>query len=132
MAAIAKSGVPTLSHVVPPAVNRYTGLIAGEPIAAGDLCYISAVDGRIYRSSGAAANAAAVVDGMALQAAAIGEACTLNYDVNVRYGAGLTPGIFLYLSGTVPGGYDTVASTGGTVPVGRTLDGTRIHTMRSY
>lgn len=132
MAAIAMSGVPTLSHVVPPAVNRYTGLLAGEAIGAGHLCYISSVDGRVYRSSGAAANAAAVVDGIALQAAAVGEAVTLNYDINVRYGANLTPGIFLYLSGTTPGGLDTVASVGGTVPVGRTIDATRIHVRRSY
>lgn len=132
MAAFAKSGVPSLASLVPPSGNRITGLLAGEAIAAGDACYISATDGLVYRSTGAAANAAAVVDGFALVATAVGEAVTLIYGVHIRYGASQTPGAFLFLSGTVPGGLDTATSTGGTVPIARTIDATRIFVKKSY
>jgi hypothetical protein len=47
-------------------------------------------------------------------------------DVNFRYGAGLTPGATLYLSGTVAGGLADAASTGGTAPIGFVIDATRI------
>jgi hypothetical protein len=130
MAAIAKSGTPSLSSLLPPASNKITGLYAGEAIAAGDACYINA-DGTVRLSTGAAANAAAKVDGYALVAAAVGEAVTLIFGVNVRYGAGLTPGARVYLSGTVPGGLVDAASTGGTAPIGFVVDATRIHLDRS-
>ena len=131
MAEIAKSGTPSLSSVTPPQSSTIVGLKAGENIAAGDACYIRASDGRVMRSSGAAANAAAKVRGYAFVQANAGEAITLYFGVNFRYGAGLTPGTDVYLSGTVPGGLADAASTGGTGPIGFVVDATRIHLTRS-
>lgn len=132
MAAITKTGIPSLSNAVPPPIVRLSGLYAGEAIAAGDACYINSADNKLYRSNGAAATAAAVVDGFAATGAALGEVLTIYWHVNLRYGTGLTPGTSLYLSGTVPGGLDTAASVGGTMVIGRTVDDTRIWVRKSY
>lgn len=132
MAEIAKSGTPSLSSVLPnPSANKITGLLAGEDIAAGDACYIKAADGRAWRSTGAAANAAAKVRGWAGIAAKAGEAVTLVFDVNINYGSGLTPGADYFLSGTVAGGIADAASTGGTAPVAFAVDATRIRVLQS-
>lgn len=125
MAAIAKSGTPSLSSVTTQ-VNSLAGLLAGEAIAAGDLCYIKS-DGKAWLATGAAANAAAKVYGVACQAAAVGEAVTLAYDVRFRYGAALTPGVQVFLSAATPGALSDVATTGGTAPIGVVVDATRIH-----
>ena len=130
MAEIAKSGTPSLSTTTPCPAHHISGLKAGEAIAAGDLCYVKS-DGLVWKSSGAAANAAAKVAGMALQAAAVGEGVSLYFDVNVRYGATLTPGAPLFLSGTVAGGIADAASTGGTAPIGFAIDATRIRVLQS-
>lgn len=131
MAEIAKSGTPSLSSVLPnPSANKISGLLAGEAIAVGDACYIKS-DGKVWRSTGAAANAAAKVDGWALVAAAANEGVTLVFDVNIRYGAGLTPGARYYLSGTVAGGIADAASTGGTAPIAFAVDATRIRALQS-
>jgi hypothetical protein len=81
MSAVSKSGTPSLSSDLVPQNNTTTGLLAGEAIAAGDACYIKS-DGKIWLATGAAANAAARVVGVAAQAAAVGEAVTLFNDVN--------------------------------------------------
>lgn len=130
MAAVAKSGTPSLSTPLPPRSQQIAGLKAGEALAAGDACYIAST-GLVMKSTGAAANAAAKVRGFAAEACAINEAVTLFFDVNFYYGAGLTPGIDVFLSGTTAGGLDTVASTGGTAPIGFAVDATRIHLMQS-
>ena len=52
MALISKSGTPSLSSVVGPQSHQFQ-LIAGEAIAAGDLCYIAS-DGTAMRSNGKA------------------------------------------------------------------------------
>ena len=129
MAEIAKSGTPSLSTLTTQ-VNSLAGLLAGEAIAAGDACYIKS-DGKAWKSTGAAANAAAEVHGFAAQAASVGEAVTLCWDVRFRYGAGLTPGTKLFLSGTVVGGLADAASTGGTKPIAFVVDATRIHVYQS-
>jgi hypothetical protein len=125
MAAVAKSGKPSICSVNPSQSNFIVGLAAGEVIAAGDLVYIKS-DGLVWLATGAAANAAAKPDGMALVAAAVGDAVSIVTEVNIRYGASLTPGARYYLSGTVPGGLDTATSTGGTTPVAKAIDTTRI------
>lgn len=131
MAAIAKSGTPSLCSSLPPQSQQLAGnLRAGEALAAGDACYIAST-GLVMKSTGAAANAAAKVRGYAAEACAINEAVTLFFDVNFNYGAGLTPGIDIFLSGTTAGGLDTVASTGGTAPIGYAVDATRVHLMPS-
>jgi hypothetical protein len=128
MADIAKSGTPSLSTVTTQ-VNSLAGLIAGEAIAAGDACYIKN-DGKAWKSTGAAANAAAQVYGFAAQAASVNEAVTLVYDVRIRYGAGLTPGTKVFLSATA-GLIGDAATTGGTAPIGVVVDATRIHVWQS-
>lgn len=127
MAEITRSGTPSMCSVNPPANAKHTGLLAGEALAAGDACYIKAADGRAWKSTGAAANAAAQVDGFAAEACAVGQAVTLYFDVKFRYGAALSPGARLYLSGTAAGGLADAASTGGTGPVAKVIDATRIH-----
>ncbi len=128
MADIAKSGTPSLASVTT-MVNTLSGLKAGEAIAAGDVCYIKS-DGLIWKSTGAAANAAAQVYGYACQAASVGEAVTLAWDVRFRYGAGLTPGTKIFLSATA-GLIGDAATTGGTAPIGVVVDATRVHLWQS-
>lgn len=122
---------PSLSTRTPCAAHQVgSGLKAGEALGAGDACYIKS-DGLVWRSTGAAANAAAAVDGFAAEAAAVGEAVTLFTDVTMRYASGLTPGAKLFLSGTVAGGLADAASTGGTGQVARVIDATRIRVNSS-
>lgn len=132
MAEIAKNGNPSIASILPPANDKITGLYAGENIAIGDACYIKTADGKVYRSTGAAAGAAAVVDGFAFVAANAGEAVTLIRSVVVAYGSALSPGSFVYLSGVTVGGLADAASVGGTTPIGRVIDATRIFLQKSY
>jgi hypothetical protein len=125
MAEIAKSGTPSLATVQPGYEHQLNGLIAGETLAEGDFVYINA-DGKVYRASGAAANAAARARGMVLQGAAAGDGVAVLSGVSVRYGANLTPGAQYFLSGTNPGGLADAASTGGTAAIAYAIDTTRI------
>jgi len=132
MAAVTKSGTPSLSTLLPCPAHQLSGLIAGEALAAGDACYIKGADGYVYKSTGAAANAAAVVVGFAAQGYAAGAGVTLFHGVTFNYGSGLTPGAVYYLSGTTAGGLDTATSTGGTTVIGFAVDATRISVQRSF
>lgn len=132
MADIAKSGTPSISTAVPSPAQSLSGLVSNDTIAAGDACYIKTSDGMVYRSTGAAANAAAVVDGFAATAAVAGQSVSLYWHVNFNYGASLSPGTMAYLSGVTAGGLADAASTGGTTPVGRVIDATRIWVRKSY
>lgn len=127
MAAVPKSGTPSLASVTNQ-VNSLAGLLAGEAIAAGDACYIKS-DGKVWIATGAAANAAAKVYGFAAQAASVGEAVTLVWDCRFRYGAGMTPGMQLFLS--TGGALVDAATTGGTAPIGVVVDATRIHVWQA-
>lgn len=130
MAALTKSGVPSLATPLPPATNRFPG-VAGEAIAAGDACYIKS-DGLVWLATGAAATAPAVVWGFALIAAAVGDAVTIAWGIRMSYGAAMTPGTPYFLSGTTAGGLDTAASTGGTAVVARAVDATRLELVRGW
>jgi hypothetical protein len=131
MAEITKSGTPSPASILIPAANKHTGLLAGEAIGAGDACYIKTSDGKVYKSTGAAANAAAVVDGWAPNAAPAGEAVTLVFNCTLSY-AGVAAGTPYYLSGTTAGGIADAASTGGTVVVARGISSTRLYVKKSY
>jgi hypothetical protein len=87
MAAVAKSGTPSLS-TRNPCPGHYVGsnLLTGEAISAGDPCYVKS-DGKVWRSIGTTADAAAKVDGWAAGAAASGEAVTLS-DATTAGGTG--------------------------------------------
>lgn len=100
-------------------------LAAGENIESLDACYIKS-DGKVWLSTGAAATAAAVVHGFAMQRVKIGNPITLYDKIMVGYSdATLTPGANLYLSGTVAGGVADAASTGGVKPIGYAVDSQR-------
>lgn len=138
MTAIAKRGTPqavTQAYGNEPRVG--SGLICGEDLAAGDACYIKIADGLVYRSTGAAANAAAEVVGYAATACKVAQkdAVTLFDGLDWAYTTGQfvagNVGKPVYLSGTVPGGIDTAASTGGTGKIGRILDDGRVRLWAS-
>jgi hypothetical protein len=113
-----------------PGACRLHMLGSSDAIVAGDACYIAS-DGTVKRASGAAANAAAKVDGFALNTAPSGSPVALAFNCEFNYGSGLTPGTRYYLSGTVAGGLDTVASTGGTAPVAFATSTTTIYCFQS-
>lgn len=133
MAAVAKSGVPSLSSIVGTPDNTHivaSGIKAATAIVAGDACYISST-GLATLSTGAAATAPAKVRGFAAMSASAGEAVTLLTDVEFRYGTGLTPGTDLYLSAATAGALSDVATTGGTAPIGFVVDATRVRLFAS-
>lgn len=113
MAEISKSGTPSMCTPSPPSNCRIPSLTAGEDIAAADACYIKS-DGKAWKATGAAANAAAKIAGFAFVAAKTGQPVDLYHDVNFNYGSGLTPGAEYFLSGSTAGGLADAASTGGT------------------
>jgi hypothetical protein len=129
MAAVTLTGTPSLATTVPCHAHNISGLLAGEAIGAGHLVYIKS-DGLVWKANGTSANAAAKVRGMVLVATAVGEACSIVFDVNIRYGAGLTPGADLYLS-TTAGLIEDSATTGGSAPIGFVVDATRIRVFGS-
>jgi hypothetical protein len=131
MAAVTKSGTPSPSTLTYCPGHQLSGLIAGEAIAAGDACYIKAADGKVWLATGAAANAAAQVDGFAAKNYAAGQGVTLLYDVHFGYGSGLTIGALYYLSGTTAGGLVDAASTGGTTWIAKAVDATRIYVRKT-
>ena len=106
MAEIAKSGIPSLASLLPNGADNLSGLIAGEALGAFDACYIKQSDGKVYKSTGAAANAAAKVRGFAQFPTAIGEAVTLLKNIRATYGADLSAliGSNVFLSGSTAGG----------------------------
>jgi hypothetical protein len=122
MAAVPKNVRPSLAVLLPCDAHSTQALKAGDTIAAGDACYVAA-DGTVKRSTGAAADVAAKVDGFALEGDYVaGDAITLKFNVPAYYGpTTLAPGARLFLSGTTPGGLDTVASTGGTGAIAKVM-----------
>ncbi len=139
MPSVAKVGKPSLVTAVPPTSCNLSGLHAGEAIAAGDACYIKSADGLVYRSNGTvASDPSNVVDGFASSDCPLGGAISLYYGVRFAYGAGMTPGTFLYLD-TVPGGLNTAPTAGGVAPIARVVPdyvnstvGSRIEVKRSW
>lgn len=129
MADLTKAAV-SLRTYLPPSSSQLTGLVAGEAIAAGDACYIAS-DGMIYRSTGAAANAAAKVRGFAAADAAISDPVSLFFNVVFGYASGLTPGADYWLSGATAGALADASSTGGVAPVAYAVNGTDIAVFRS-
>lgn len=73
-----------------------------------------------------------VVDGFALADCPSGEVLSLYWGVNLRYGASLTPGSFVYLDDTTAGALNDAPTALGTVPIGRVIDATRIWVRKSY
>ncbi len=131
MAAVARTGTPSLATRLPDVSCQVgSGLVAGVAIAAFDACYIHS-DGTVRLSNGTAADTLAEVDGYAAHASASGEPVTLLEGIDVRYGAGLTPGTKLYLSAATAGALADAATTGGSAPIGKVLDATRVRLWAS-
>lgn len=127
MANIAKSGTPSLATTNPPSnCFPYTGALAGEDIAAGDAIYLKTSDGRWYRCSGAADNAAGKYRGVAQAAASAGEPVTPGHSIVMHYGSGLTPGASVFLSTDTAG---AIADANATVnrSIGFAVDATRVY-----
>ena len=140
MAEFARGTTPGgLTTPEPPNNARVGSGPALAAITAPAACYFN-TSGQVVLSTGAANNAAAVVDGWALKNAIAGETVTLYNDVNVDYNATVVPGTSYYLSGTVPGALADAASTGGLTVIARGvpdtgLTGTRrnkLRVLRSY
>lgn len=130
MADIVKSGKPSLSTLGPdPGSCKLPTLYAGEALSAGDACYVKS-DGKIWRSTAAALAAASVVDGFAAMDCGVGDAATLFFNVCFRYGAGLTPGMQVFLS-TNAGLIADTQIAGGPGPIGFVVDATRIYLYQS-
>jgi hypothetical protein len=126
MAALTRATTASVDANTAMYAEQISGLVAGAAIAPCDYCYIKASDGRVYPSDGTANNAAAKVDGMAAQAAAIGQGVTLyGRGTRMSYGTGLTIGALYYL-GTTPGGLDTAPTTGGLVAIAKAITATDI------
>lgn len=128
MAAVAKSGRPSLATLEPGYEHQINGLRAGEAIAAGDFVYIKS-DNSVWLATGAAANAAAKAVGIVFQAAAVDDGVSIYHGVVCHYGSGLTPNTPYYLSGATAGAIVDVASTGGTSPLAYSIDDTRIYIL---
>lgn len=126
MAALTKVSTASVDASTAMYAEQITGLVAGESIGVLDACYIKAADGKVYKSDGTNANAAAKVDGFAAQAAAAGQGVTLfGRGTRALYGSGLTIGALYYL-GTTAGGLDTATTTGGTVALAKAITATDI------
>lgn len=107
-----------------PSLLKITGLVAGEAIAAGDLCYIKS-DGKAWIGTGAAATAPALVVGMAALSASVSEAVTLLCaGWRWQYSTGLTPGARYFL-GTA-GLLADAATTGGDAAIAIAVSATDI------
>jgi len=125
MAEITRVAAPSFDSA-DPTLEKYTGFVAGEDVLAGDLVYMKS-DGKWWKATGAAANAAAKAKGMVGLDQKAGEAVTvLRPGCRWNYGTGLTPGAQYFLSGTVAGGLADAASTGGTSVVAFALSATDI------
>lgn len=137
MAALARPtlGEPSLTTKTPPPNARVGSGYAAATLPAGSPCYFG-TDGSVNLSSGAAANAAAVVDGWTMQDYAVGESATLYTDVNIGYGknGAVASGTSYYLGATA-GTLDSSPTTGGTVIIARgipdnNITGAKQHKLR--
>lgn len=131
MAEITKLSTASVSSMgLVPGAQKTRATVCGEAIAKADvLCLRS--DGKLYKSTGAAANASARCHGFAPTACDSGEVLTPVFNVTISgYAAGMTPGAPLYVSGTNAGGLADAPSTGGLHPVAYALTATDINVIQ--
>jgi hypothetical protein len=111
-----------------------TGLIAGEDIALCDLVYLKS-DGKVWRATAAAANAAAKAIGVAPRAAKAGQPITVvpgpNQVVRWSDAALGTPGTLLFV-GETAGTLSSIATTGDAVGFAQVIDASNIRLIRAY
>lgn len=126
MAVVTKASTASIEGTSAMRADQRSGLLAGEAIGACDACYIKS-DGKVWKSNGTSANAAAKFAGVAAIAAAVGEPVTL-FGIGTlvaQYATGMTPGAPLYIAATA-GAFDTAATTGGLLFVARAESDTDI------
>lgn len=100
-------------------------LYAGEALGVAAPCYIKIADGKVYNSSGAAANEAANCHGFTARAYQAGQAVELmGRGTRFRYGTALAIGKIYIGSG--PGLLADAATTGGTTVVAHAINATDI------
>lgn len=99
---------------------------AYEDIPLGRMCYVKS-DDTFALATGAAANAAALPFGISVRAAKAGQPVTVRHACQFGAVTGQSPGARLYL-GTA-GGFDTAATTGGTVPIAIVMDASNIYVL---
>lgn len=118
MADLAKSSKASIDATTAMLAPQISGLIAGENIPVMSPCYIKASDGKVYRTSGAAANELARCAGICPRAANATEPVTLfGLGTRFSYSDGLlTPGALYFISATA-GLIADAASTGDAVGV---------------
>ncbi len=119
MAEIAKPTItPTIGSLLLPHNSRLGGLYCGEDLQPFDAVYIKS-DGKVWRATGAAANAAARVRGFSATHCRVAQndPVTIIKDTEVAWANTLTPGIDLFLSSATVGGLTDTATTGGTTPI---------------
>lgn len=125
----AKASIDTSTGLVNQPI---TGLIAGENIANCDIVYIKASDGKVYRTTAAAANEAARMAGIAPRQANAGEPVTILPGPGqvAKYSDQLlVPGAILFLAEGA-GALSTTATTGDAVGVAQAIDSTNIRLTR--
>lgn len=130
MAAVAKSAKASFDASTGMIGAQLTGLIAGEDIPSAVMpCQIKA-DGKVWKASGAAADANAVIAGWSTRKAKAGQPITLWGAPSVaKYADGtLTPGAKLYLGAA--GALDTAATTGDAVGIAQAIDDSNIRLTR--
>lgn len=119
-----------------PATAMYAGniskLLAGEAIAKGEAVYIKS-DGKVWLAVAAADDAANHAVGLAASGAAADEAITILSEPAIfDYSTGMSPGIPLYVSASVPGGLDTVATLSHPQAFAQVIDANRIRIVTHF
>jgi len=107
-----------------------TAAVSGAAIPQTDLTGATPASAKsVPTGNKAYKDAAWMCDGFAMESASSGEAVTLYQDVLFNYGAALTPGAVLYISGSVAGGLATT-NPGGSTWAAEVFDATRIWVKR--
>ncbi len=107
------------------------GLIAGEDLGMLTPCYVKS-DGKVWKSDGTSANAAAHVDGFSLRHVHSGEPVTLaGLGLKIKYtDTLLTPGAIYYLA--AGGGLDTATTTGDSAGTCRAVTSDLMRVIRIF
>lgn len=130
MATVVKSAKASFDASTGMIAGQISGKRCGEDIpSAVTPCHIRA-DGKIYKASGAAADANARITGWSTHAAKSGQPLTLWSAPSVAKYADetLTPGNLYYLGAN--GALDTVATTGDAVGTAEAIDASNIRIIR--
>lgn len=128
---LATAGFDTSQGMYAPQITG--NLTAGEDIDPVSPCYIKQSDGKVYMSIGTAVAEAAKFDGFAPKKYRAGQSMTLlGIGARFRYSAGtLTPSTNLFVGGA-KGVLADAATTGGLVPIARTINATDIRCVAAF